>query len=304
MVDLSTAIAAAQAERRQRTGRGGSDDKKKRRSGADLGIEPFDPVKYVNKERADTASMWLTIGYATLVTCLMRYVLMPNTAPEKSDVLYMLPLAMMMLIPQIHRMVMPERFVEHYTKGTWFKASFLHTFTFLSLAFLLVNPPFGDIVAPQVSSDWAIVLNDGDTFTFADGSGSDNHLDWTLEEGQSLDGAVWLLFGLADNVENDGAEVLVNHRFQNTDTTLETNGTFWAEHGEMIGTWRTVSNNSAPMLLPHGEQDQEFAIYLGDSLAVGDHTIVVEITEQGNPWVNTRTYEWIFTVLPPVELGE
>lgn len=157
MVDLKTAMAAAQTERRKREGRDGGDEKKKRRSGADLGIEPFDPVKYVNKERADTASMWLVITYAVIATCLMRYVLMPSTTLDKTDVLYLLPLSMIILIPQIHRMVMPERFKEHYTKGTWFKSFFLYTFTFLSLSFLLVNPPFGDIVAPnyRVIGEWS-----------------------------------------------------------------------------------------------------------------------------------------------------
>ena len=108
MVDLKTAMAAAQAERKKRDG-AKNEEKKKRRSGADLGIEPFDPAKYAKKERADTASMWLVIFYATVVTMLMRYVLMPSTTLDKTDVLYLLPLTMMILIPQLHRMVMPER---------------------------------------------------------------------------------------------------------------------------------------------------------------------------------------------------
>jgi len=75
MVDLRTAMAAAQAEQKRRQDRNPrSPEKKKNRSGADLGIDPFDPVKYVNKERADTASMWLVIVYSLVVTCLMRFV--------------------------------------------------------------------------------------------------------------------------------------------------------------------------------------------------------------------------------------
>jgi len=168
MVDLKTAMAAAQAERMKRDGAKNA-EKKKRRSGADLGIEPFDPVKYVNKERADTASMWLVIVYAFIVTMMMRYILMPSTTLDKTDVLYILPLTMLILIPQIHRMVMPERFKEHYTKGTWFKAFFLYTFTFLSLSFLVVNPPFGDIVAPQLADEWGVVIeHDNGSYTFAD----------------------------------------------------------------------------------------------------------------------------------------
>ena len=107
MVDLKTAMAAAQAERSKRDGAKNA-ERKKRRSGADLGIEPFDPMKYVGKERADTASMWLVIVFAVVVTLLMRYVLMPSTTLDKTDVLYILPLTMLILIPQMHRIVMPE----------------------------------------------------------------------------------------------------------------------------------------------------------------------------------------------------
>ena len=167
MVDLKTAMAAAQAERMKRDGAKNA-EKKKRRSGADLGIEPFDPVKYHGKERADTASMWLVIAYAFIVTMMMRYALMPSTTLDKTDVLYILPLTMLILIPQLHRMVMPESFKEHYTKGTWFRAFFLYTFTFLSLSFLVVTPPFGDIVAPQLADEWGVVIEHDGSYTYAD----------------------------------------------------------------------------------------------------------------------------------------
>ena len=187
MVDLKTAMAAAQAERMKRDGAKNA-EKKKRRSGADLGIEPFDPVKHHGKERADTASMWLVIFYAFIVTMMMRYILMPSTTLDKTDVLYILPLTMLILIPQIHRMVMPERFKEHYTKGTWFRAFFLYTFTFLSLSFLVVNPPFGDIVAPQLADEWAVVIEHDGSYTFADKvNGGEN--EWTLDEGEYVMGA-------------------------------------------------------------------------------------------------------------------
>lgn len=302
MVDLKTAMAAAQAERKKREGAKG-EEKKKRRSGADLGIEPFDPVKYAKKEKADTASMWLVIVYAFVVTMLMRYVLMPSTTLDKTDVLYLLPLTMMILIPQIHRTVMPERFKEHYTKGTWFKAFFLYTFTFLSLSFLVVNPPFGDIVAPQLAQDWGIAVNHDGTFTYADdvkGGG----VAWTLEEGEYLPGSAWLLFGLADNVDETGAEVTVVHEFLGTATTIDANSTFWTLYKDEVGAWRTANNKSAPILLPHADLDQPFAIPLGESLAVGTHSITVEITENGDPWVNTRVYEWTFTINPPEGSGE
>ena len=209
MVDLKTAMAAAQAERMKRDGAKNA-EKKKRRSGADLGIEPFDPVKYQGKERADTASMWLVIVYAVLVTAMMRYILMPSTTLDKTDVLYILPLSMLILIPQLHRLVMPERFKEHYTKGTWFRAIFLYIFTFLSLSFLVVNPPFGDIVAPQLADEWAVVIEHDGNYTFADKvSGVEN--EWNLDTGERIAGGAWVLFGLADNVDHTGANVTIQH---------------------------------------------------------------------------------------------
>jgi len=302
MVDLKTAMAAAQAERMKRDGAKGA-EKKKRRSGADLGIEPFDPVKYHGKERADTASMWLVIVYAFIITMMMRFVLMPSTTLDKTDVLYILPLTMLILIPQLHRMVMPERFKEHYTKGTWFKAFFLYTFTFLSLSFLMVNPPFGDIVAPQLADEWGVVIEHDGNYTFADKvSGVENQ--WTLEEGRYVQGGAWVVFGLADNVDDTGANVTVLHRYQNTEVPIDSNASFWDEHGTDIRTWRTADNKSAPILLPHADLDMPFAIYLGEGLAIGEHTIVVDILEQGDPWENTRTYTWTFTVNPPVASAE
>ena len=302
MVDLKTAMAAAQAERMKRDGAKNA-EKKKRRSGADLGIEPFDPVKYHGKERADTASMWLVIAYAFIVTMMMRYALMPSTTLDKTDVLYILPLTMLILIPQLHRMVMPESFKEHYTKGTWFRAFFLYTFTFLSLSFLVVNPPFGDIVAPQLADEWGVVIEHDGTYTYADKvNGVENQ--WTLESGEYIQGGAWVLFGLADNVDHTGANVTVLHQFQNTDTVIESNASFWDEHGTDIRTWRTAENKSAPILLPHADLDMPFAIFLGEGLAVGEHTIVVDIMEQGNPWENTRTYTWTFSVNPPPASAE
>ena len=302
MVDLKTAMAAAQAERMKRDGAKNA-EKKKRRSGADLGSEPFDPVKYQGKERADTACMWLVIVYAVLVTAMMRYILMPSTTLDKTDVLYILPLSMLILIPQLHRLVMPERFKEHYTKGTWFRAIFLYIFTFLSLSFLVVNPPFGDIVAPQLADEWAVVIEHDGNYTFADKvSGVEN--EWNLDTGERIAGGAWVLFGLADNVAHTGANVTIQHSFQNTEIVIDSDASFWDEHGTDVGTWRTASNESAPVLLPHADLDQPFAVFLGEGLAAGEHTIVVEIVEQGDPWENTRTYTWTFSVNPPASSAE
>ena len=299
MVDLQTAMAAAAAERRQKAG-AASEDRKVRRSGANLGIEPFDPVKHVSKERADTASMWLVISYAIIVSLMMRFVLMPNTSPEKSDILYLMPLTMIILIPQIHRMVMPKSFQEFYGKGTWFKAGFLHTFTFLAMAFLLVNPPMGDIVAPKIASHWAIATDNGDVLLFNEDSSKDGTVEWVVDNDGKLAGEVWLLFALADNVNSDGAEVVVELTHQNTPQILNSDDNFWANNSDRIEAAKKTDNKSAPNLVPHSE-DQPFAINLGNDLAVGLHQIKVTINEDGDPWQNERVYHWELIIVEQLD---
>ena len=154
MVDINTAMAAAATERRNRGA--GEKERKKNRSGADMGIEAFDPVKHVAKEKADMFSMWLVITFAASMALIMRYVAMPSSQ-DNADMMWFIPMLAIFLLPSVHRAILPEKFVEHYTKGTWFKASFLHIFTWLALTFLLTNAPFADIVAPQVDDGWGMV---------------------------------------------------------------------------------------------------------------------------------------------------
>ena len=271
----------------------------KRRSGRNLGIEAFDPVKHVAKEKAETASMWLVICFSIIVSLLMRYVLMPRTTVEKSDILYLAPLAAIFLIPQVHRLVLPEAFNELYTKGTWFKAGFLHTFTFLAMAFLLVNPPLGDIVAPQLADKWVLVQNEGDEFNFSKGAGASGTLTWEVQPDGKLTGDIWLLFGLADNVNVEGANVSVELTNNAGESQLESDSYFWKNNSEAIinNTGRISNTQSSSILMPHGDLDQEFAILLGTDLAVGKHTITVTIVEQGAPWENSRVYEWALNVV-------
>ena len=302
MVDLQTAMAAAATERKKRDGAAG-EERKVRRSGPNLGIESFDPVKHVDKEKADTASMWLVIAFSIAVSLMMRYVLMPNTSPDKSDILYLMPLSAIILIPQLHRMVMPERFQEHYGKGTWFKAGFLHTFTFLAMSFLLVNPPMGDIVAPKLASHWAIATDDGELLLFNEDSSKDGIIEWVVENDGRLEGEVWLLFALADNVNSDGAEVSVELTHQSVTTELNSDEFYWANNSDRINNATKTDNSSAPELVPH-EKDQPFAINLGSNLAVGSHDILVTIKEDGDPWENERTYRWKLVVVEALESDE
>ncbi|MCH1442474.1 MAG: hypothetical protein L7U53_01235 [Candidatus Poseidoniaceae archaeon] len=297
MVDLSTAMTAAQGERRQRKP-GDGKEKKVRRTGRNLGIESFDPVKHVAKEKADMASMWLVLGFALLVTLLMRYVLMDVTDPENSKILYILPLTCIFLIPTLHRTIMPERFVEHYGGGTWFKAAFLHTFTFLALSFLLVNPPFGDIAAPELAKSWTVVADDGETIEYPfDVSTKGTTLTWHTNGSTTLQGDAWLLFGLMDNKNSDGASVVVEREYQANVTTRDVNESYWYDNAEAIKNGTSSSNKSSPNLTPHGDQDQPFAIFLGTDLGEGTHTITVTITEEGDPWKNVQTYRWTLEII-------
>ena len=291
MVDINTAMAAAAGERQKRMADEGK-ERKKRRSGSDLGIEAFDPVKHVTKEKAETVSMWLVIAFSVVVSLLMRYVLMPRTSVEKSDILYLAPLAAVFLIPQVHRLVLPASLNEVYTKGTWFKAGFLHTFTFLAMAFLLVNPPLGDIVAPQLADKWVLVQDDGEQLNFSQTKGASSSLTWEVDSSAGLAGDIWLLFGLADNLNVEGANVtveLTNNAGNNL--LVQNNLDFWDNNSESIAN-NTSSSSSESKLIPHGDLDQRFALLLGTDLAVGEHQITVRILEQGDPWVNTRVYNW------------
>jgi hypothetical protein len=298
MVDLNTAMSAASVDRQKRVADEGK-ERMKRRSGRDLGIEAFDPVKHVSKEKAETASMWLVIAFSVIISLLMRYVLMPRTTVEKSDILYLAPLAAIFLIPQVHRMIMPEAFNELYTKGTWFKAGFLHTFTFLAMAFLLVNPPLGDIVAPQLADKWVLVQNEGEEFNFSKGIGASGTLTWEVQRDAVLTGDIWLLFGLADNVNVKGANITVE--LTNTVGTFECDSDtdFWNNNLEAItnATGNISDTQSSSILKPHGKLDQEFAILIGKDLFVGDHLITVTIVEQGDPWENSRVYTWALKVV-------
>jgi hypothetical protein len=101
-------------------------------------------------------------------------------------------------------------------------------------------------------------------------------------------------------VNSDGATVTVvldNNDASNQE--LASNSTFWDEHFEQINTGRTLDNTSGtPNLLPHGESDQPFAVLLSETgLNIGIHTISVLITEDGDPWENTRSYTWTLRIV-------
>ncbi len=266
MVDINTAMAAAAAERKNRGP--GDKERKKNRSGADMGIESFDPVKHVSKEKADTVSMWLVISFATAMALIMRYVAMPGSKGN-ADMLWFIPMMAIFLLPSIHRSLLPKKFVDHYTRGTWFKASFLHVFTWLAITFLLTNAPFADIVAPQVDEGWGMISSTEDGFNFTDESKDTVYLT------QGYTGMHYLVLSFSDN--NDASDSKYSITF----------------NGENVNnSWPSLSESNPDALDPvrsHKDIDYPVAIEVPSGLEVGTYEVIVKVVEDGDPWENKRT---------------
>ena len=278
MVDINTAMAAAAAERRNRGT--GDKERKKNRSGADMGIEAFDPVKHVSKEKADTVSMWLVISFAATVSLLMRYVAMPSSQ-DNADMLWFIPMMGIFLLPSIHRAILPEKFVEHYTKGTWFKASFLHVFTWLALTFLLTNAPFADIVAPEVDDGWGMISSSEDGYEFTKSSKGAV----TLTEGYT--GSHFIVLAFSDN--NDASDSNYAITFDGNDAN---------------NSWTIIESEDSSALdsvRAHKDLDQPIAVAIPEGLSQGTYDIVIKVTEDGDPWENTRTVTMTLNVDELVE---
>tara|TARA_B100000700_G_scaffold186715_1_gene205772 strand:- start:3304 stop:4155 length:852 start_codon:yes stop_codon:yes gene_type:complete len=278
MVDINTAMAAAAAERRNRGT--GDKERKKNRSGADMGIEAFDPVKHVSKEKADTVSMWLVISFAATVSLLMRYVAMPSSQ-DNADMLWFIPMMGIFLLPSIHRAILPEKFVEHYTKGTWFKASFLHVFTWLALTFLLTNAPFADIVAPEVDDGWGMISSSEDGYDFTKSSKGAV----TLTEGYT--GTHFIVLAFSDN--NDASDSDYAITFDGNDVNNS-----WAEI-------ESEDSSALDSVRAHKDLDQPIAVAIPEGLSQGTYDIVIKVTEDGDPWENTRTVTMTLKVNELVE---
>ena len=290
-MDFKTAMAAARAEAESRRKAGKPDDgkdKRRSRSGPDMGLESFDPAKYVSKEKADTGSMWLVLSFSVSVSLLMRFVFMPGLSPD-DNILWLLPLMLIFVLPSLHRTVMPEGFKEHYTKGTWFKASFLHTFSWLAVTFLLVNPPLGDIGAPEVAEGWIIVTDSGDgELIYPVNESSYNVIFTDGSDGMSDDSTAWLLFAVRDNLDTSNVAVNIKISDGFNETTLNSSSSDFAEltKGDFNSTWmnRLVSEDR--------EMDLGIAVNLGN-LSEGVWNVELTLSEQGKPWVNTSPkYTW------------
>jgi len=216
---------------------------------------------------------------------LMRYVAMPSSQ-DSPDLLWLLPMMCIFLLPSIHRAVLPEKFVEHYTKGTWFKASFLHIFTWLALTFILTNAPFADIVAPQVDSGWGMISENNEGFDFE--KSRSNQI--TILENYT--GAHYLVLSFSDNVLSSGA----------TYTITAT----WSEEN-LVNSWTNISavdSNALDDVRTHKSIDYPVAVAIPESLDVGTYDVDIKVVEEGDPWTNSRTVSMKLVVEEIPELTE
>ena len=279
MVDLSTAMAAAAASDKRRGGRDGE----KKRPGGKVGTEPFDPVDHVIKEKADTASMWLVICYATIVAAIMRYAIMP-AIDAPASALWSLPLFLILTIPTLHRVIL-SKYADRYTFGNWFRASFLYTFTWLAVCLILVNPPLADISAPEIAHHTKLVdLDDPDWNQQID----------DLVIGDNLsDRRLGLAFAVRDNVDATDVQVRVDI------TTLGNNLNWTGTSSTMRGHWDNYSSNvsgvtststDVPILI---ELPSDFEISIGVS-----YTIEITLSQTGNPWELEERYTWRIALIP------
>jgi len=276
MVDLSTAMAAAAASDKRRGGRDGD----KKRPGGKIGTEPFDPADHVIKEKADAASMWLVIVYATLVSVIMRYVIMP-AMDAPASVLWSLPLLLILTIPTAHRVLL-SKFADRYTFGNWFRASFLYTFTWLAICLILVNPPLADISPPEVAEKTLLIDLDSEwNQSIGDFTPSDN-----LEERRLA-----LAFGIRDNsdVTNVNVSVVVTW-------TGENSLSYSGMADSMRGEWDEYA--SKPTKIIGHSTDVPILIEL-EGLPIQNNTpykITITLSQSGDPWQLEEVYTHRFIV--------
>jgi len=285
VVDVDSALRASAYSGKKRPK--GSDSKKEEVKSRK--IEPFEPGEAFEKEKADAFSMWLVIVFGLTMGLIMRYAVMP-TLSQSEAILWVLPLSLVVILPTMHKLLIPNKWSDRYDGGNWFRASFLYIFSWLAISFLLVNPPLADIAPPTLAN--GIDVQNTDSIEYAgmiDGT-------YTIALNQ---GTVDVVLGMAvrDNVDAENATVqvsfwkygaLVGELANGTASDLtEARATFESVNNS----WVSVDNLGNPMVIKHSE-DIGLAWDLG-SLTPGQYEIKVRLSEVGDPWdenVWERTY--------------
>jgi|TARA_B110000263_G_scaffold152832_2_gene132666 hypothetical protein len=284
VVDVDSALRASAYSGKKRA-RGSDVDKEEKKSRK---IEPFEPSDALEKEKADAFSMWLVIALGLSVGLLMRYVLMPTlTEPEK--ILWVLPLMLVVLLPTLHRLIIPDKWSDRYDRGNWFRASFLYIFTWLAISFLLVNPPLADIAPPTLAGGIDIAETEGVVDVAWTGG------TYTIELNQNTVD-VTLGMAVSDNVDSASATIVVSHWFHGAMVEELANGTV-SEQTDHIATfadveaWERLDKSGNSKVIGHAE-DIGVAWDLG-TMGPGEHQIKIKLVEEGDPWAQNvweRTY--------------
>ncbi len=285
MVDLSTAMTAAAASERRRGGRDGD----KKTPGGKVGVEPFDPADHVEKEKADTASMWLVIVFGVVISLFMRYVMMPQMSGPAS-VLWSLPLLLILVLPTMHRLIL-RKFADRYSFGNWFRGGFLYTFTWLAITFILVNPPLADISPPEIAGDGVLVdIDNPDAWQT-----SDDHI--VLELNTSTPARTGFAFAIRDNADAENVNVTVV-LLQGTVEIQRISGIA----SDMRGEWDNVSANVSGVLSK--SFDVPILVEFNQSLQSGNtYRVVVLMTQDAEPWALDESETWEFQVGPELDEG-
>ena len=291
MVDLKTAMTAASGDARRKSREGRDEREKSKSLDPDKILEPFDPAKHLEKERADLASMWLVLAYAVFIALISRYLLLPSFESADVDILWVGPLLLIFTIPPLHRAVLASN-TEHYNGGTWFKASFLYVFTWLAVGFLLTNPPFGDTAPPQ-AKEWSVVVLSDDwnrtdpasTYEAVLDSGA-LRADLTISPASNrTNGTVFVLIEVHENGPLDEVTANVTVTHISSKVWVESAPTSF-DDGFLLAVGDVTSRHVAMMdKQPHS---LVLAVDLGH-LEVGTHEVTVTLSDRGDPKVNSAS---------------
>jgi hypothetical protein len=201
-----------------------------------------------------------------------------------ASVLWSLPLLLILTIPTAHRVLL-SKFADRYTFGNWFRASFLYTFTWLAVCFILVNPPLADISPPEVAEKTIFIdLETGWNQSVGDFTASDNVTQRTLG----------LAFAVRDNF--DVSNVNVNVVIEWTgDNTVSYSGSVDSMRGE----WDNYASPGVSKVMGRST-DVPILIEL-ENFTISEnqpYTLTITLTQNGDPWELEEVYTHRFIVNP------
>ena len=212
------------------------------------------------------------------------------TKPEA--ILWVLPLSLVVVLPTMHKLLIPNHWSNRYDNGNWFRASFLYIFSWLAISFLLVNPPLADIAPPTLANGIDIENTESVEYVaWIDGT-------YTIALNQ---GSTDVVIGMAvrDNVDAENATVQVS--FWRAGVLVEelANGTVSdltearATFDSVNNSWTSVDKLGNPVVIKHSE-DIGLAWDLGTLTPAPNYEIKVRLSEVGDPWdenVWEKTYK-------------